>query len=410
MIRHISFLILTRAALAISGVVFWWLAARLYSVEQLGVAASLISACGFIWFLSECGVGAAVTRYWPDHADKGTLLGSLYGTVAVTFVLVALLFCLSVKHTVPALSFVSTLGGASMFFGLTLLLGVFQLSDTILIAAKHTHTVLFKNAAQYLLRIPLLLPCVMLGGWGIFAANCLSALLPLAALCWGYRYDIAKTKLTFAREELTTHAAFSGANFLGSTAASVPGLIFPLILSALFSPQEAGFFYIPWMMFAVMSSAVGAVTGMYAVESNHAGSLRPFFRKATLLGFGGALFCAVLFGLFGSDILGLFKKDFSEHSTQVLHWLCAALVPWTAVALYGIVQGFHKRTRALVVLNVSQIAVLVLAVCVFVPRGGAVGVAQAWCAMNVVVAMFLLFLVTWNALCTKRQYVVSFLS
>jgi len=410
MTRHISFLILTRAALAVSGVIFWWLAAKLYSVEQIGVASSLISACGLIWFVSECGVGAAVTRYWPDHADRGRLLGSMYGVVAVVCACAIVSFCLTVKHAIPALSFASTFFGALAFAGLTLLIGVFQQADTVLVAAKHTRTVLFKNTVQFVLRIPLLIPCVVFGGWGIFAANCLSALLPLAALVWGYRSEIAKTRLTFSRDEVTCHAAFFGANFLGSVVASVPGMLFPLILSSLFSPQEAGFFYIPWMMFAVMSSAVAAVTGMYAVESNHAGSLRPFFKKALLLGFLGAFGCACVFGLFGADILGLFKKDFSQHSTVLLRWLCAALIPWTVVQFFGVVQGFHKRSHAIAVLNISQIAVLALVLLWRVPPHGAVGVAQAWCAMNLSVAVYVGLFVMWNAFCYKKTYVDSFLS
>jgi hypothetical protein len=56
MTRHVSFLILPRAALAVSGVLFWWLAARLYSVEQIGIASALILACGLIWLVAECTV------------------------------------------------------------------------------------------------------------------------------------------------------------------------------------------------------------------------------------------------------------------------------------------------------------------------------------------------------------------
>jgi O-antigen/teichoic acid export membrane protein len=311
---------------------------------------------------------------------------------------------------VPALSFVSTFGGACAFAVLTLCIGVHQQLDTVLIAAKHTHSVFFKNIAQFFIRIPMLVPFAVFGGAGIFAANCLSAVLPLIALAWGYRYDLVKTPLRFSTEELRAHAGFSGANFLGGVASSVPGLLFPILLSAWASPQEAGFFYIPWMMFSVLMSAVGAVTGMYAVESNHAGNLRPYFRKACVLGFGGAILAMCVFGLFGGEILGMFKKDFSVHSLVILRWLCAALLPCAGLGLYGSVLLFHKRSRTIAVFNVVQLLVLAVVALLFVPSRGAVGVAQAWFLTSVIMMLFVAIKTFWNAICLKKTYADSFLS
>jgi O-antigen/teichoic acid export membrane protein len=129
-----------------------------------------------------------------------------------------------------------------------------------------------------------------------------------------------------------------------------------------------------------------------------------------VLGFGGAILAMCVFGLFGGEILGMFKKDFSVHSLVILRWLCAALPPCAGLGLYGSVLLFHKRSRTIAVFNVVQLLVLAVVALLFVPSRGAVGVAQAWFLTSVIMILFVAIKTFWNAICLKKTYADSFLS
>ena len=60
--------------IAILGFVFWVVAARLYSTENVGLGAALISANQLLSFIGTVGLGFGIIRFLPDTEDKARLL------------------------------------------------------------------------------------------------------------------------------------------------------------------------------------------------------------------------------------------------------------------------------------------------------------------------------------------------
>jgi O-antigen/teichoic acid export membrane protein len=57
------------------GFFFWMIAARLYTVEQVGVATALISALGLVVLFSRLGFDYSIIRFFSSE-DQGSIIGT----------------------------------------------------------------------------------------------------------------------------------------------------------------------------------------------------------------------------------------------------------------------------------------------------------------------------------------------
>ena len=68
--KNSMFLILNAGVMALFGFIFWNIAARLFTVAEVGMASALISAMGLIVALSTLGFNVALIRFLPKSKKK----------------------------------------------------------------------------------------------------------------------------------------------------------------------------------------------------------------------------------------------------------------------------------------------------------------------------------------------------
>ena len=69
---------------AVLGVVFWFAAARLYSQEQVGLAAALISSMTTISYFAQMNLGSLLTRFLPSaRAGARGLITRVYAVAGL---------------------------------------------------------------------------------------------------------------------------------------------------------------------------------------------------------------------------------------------------------------------------------------------------------------------------------------
>ena len=78
--RNSIFMAATSLFNAGCGFFFWMIAARLYTVEQVGLATALISSLGLIILFSRLGFDTSIIRFYPSE-DRGSVIGT---SLAVT--------------------------------------------------------------------------------------------------------------------------------------------------------------------------------------------------------------------------------------------------------------------------------------------------------------------------------------
>ncbi|UCC95308.1 MAG: oligosaccharide flippase family protein [Candidatus Omnitrophota bacterium] len=384
-------LILSRISLAASGVLFWWIAAKCYSVEDIGLGAVLISATSLLLFLSSLGITPAVIRFLPQDEDKGRLIGTLFGFSFILLIVFTAVFLGGIRFFLPKATILQTSYYPLIFFIFVLVMYIAGALDSLYIAFRTTHLVLLKNIVHYFLRVGILLIFVSLGGFGIFSSNCTAAIaaIVISFIPFVRRFPIARFKFAMDLALLKKLIPFSLANFLNLVSLTLPGMVFPLIILSLFSQREAGLFYIPWMVFYVYCTILLAILDIFLRETSYGAGVHTLGRKAfsliVLLALAGILF----FTLFGDKVLLLFKEDFSLHSFTILKILFSSLIFFVLNQIYLTLKNIEKNIAAFGMMSGVIILGIIIFAFVFVPQKGSEGVALSWLCANGVGTLFI---------------------
>lgn len=390
MIIHASRIIIARAVTAIASVLFWWLTARKYSVDEIGVASALLSASSMIVLLAECGIGTVFSRILPTHKNPGRMIGSLFSVSFFVFGLGVTTFLIMCRSSINNLEFLIDPRWSTAFIFLAFFQYIFQLLDFFLLPYKKTNSVLVKNIIYCFLRVVLLPFFVAIGGFGIFAVHGLAGAFVLIFLLWVYRKVVLQHKISFCFNEVFKYLPLSGASHFNSLVQIFPGMLFPVILLSQFSEREAAFFYIPWMIFSIYLAFVTAIFAVLLVEASHKESIEPLLKKTSLYALVLVAAGIIVFGGFGNYILSFIKKDFSGYSFKILRYLFLSLVPCSINQLYFTILTFRKEIKKMMAINLFSLFVLCLSVTLFIIKSAALGVAQGWLIANSIVAFLIL--------------------
>lgn len=387
MLVHISNLISSKVLFSVSGVIFWWLAARYYSVEQVGTASALISACSLILYLAYLPL-APLARFLPGHRNQKAYLFS-----SLIFSVLCLLAGLGVS-----VFFLRNIGADyGLFVCVTLFMFLFQNLEYVFISLKNSRVVLIKNLLQNYGRLVFVPLFVSLGGAGLFCANGAASAVVSFYLCFmllrlfrelrgsvGFKYSLVKQTLSFA-----------GATFIGSLALTLPGMIFPVMVVSFFSKAEAGYFYLPWMIFSVFASCIQIVCSQFLVESSHADDINIHKKKTVVLlvslaavGVAGALSA-------GKVVLGIFHAEYADNSGSMLNILFYSVPFFALNQFYLSMCSFYKQVYVLSWFNMIRLLLLIFSAVIFVPFFASFGVTYAWLLSNVLCACYVLLRFTY---------------
>ena len=126
--RNSIFLMLDTAILAIFGFVFWDIAARNYSVHDVGVTATLISAAGLITLVSALGFDSTIIRYLANSKSPKKLIDTAITITGAASIIGACIYLLIVNTSTNNLSFMH---GSPLYFAIFVVFMVINLLNNI---------------------------------------------------------------------------------------------------------------------------------------------------------------------------------------------------------------------------------------------------------------------------------------
>ena len=86
------------------GFFFWIIAARIYTVEQVGLATALISSLGLVLLFSRLGLDFSIIRFFPT-GDKNRIFSTSLIITTLASLLAGLAYILLIDHLAPTLAF-----------------------------------------------------------------------------------------------------------------------------------------------------------------------------------------------------------------------------------------------------------------------------------------------------------------
>jgi O-antigen/teichoic acid export membrane protein len=380
------------------GILFWFIAARLYSTSDVGFAATTITSLGFLAGLANLGLGTGLVRFLPEAGDKAKdMINSCVTINGVVGATIAIAFLLGLNIWAPSLS---QLRGNLLYILIFVVLGatlsIGQSTDSVLIAHRRSHLVLWKQAF-YGLRVPLVFVfALFLGVSGVLGSWALASVLAtLAALVIfiprvqaGYRPFI-----TVKRGAMKGFIRFSLGNHVAGIISTIPSGLMPLLIANVLTVENAAYFYLAFTLSGVLTSVPGAITtALFAEGSQPSADFRRENRKALKL---TALLLALgitFFWFFGGFLLSLFGKQYSDAGLTLLRLLAISSIFVTINIFYLTKAMVEKNIRTLIGLT-TLTAVLTLGLSyALLPGFGIMAVGIAVIIAQVITSVVVVYL------------------
>ena len=310
------------------GFVYWWMAARLFSEEAVGLASALVSAMMLLGTIGMLGFGTLLIGELPRHPEKARSLVITALTVSgiVSFCL-GIVAALLISHMSP--DFTSL--GHDPITLLVFVVGVALTSiafvgDQALIGMLRGDFQLGRNTLFATIKLVILIGVGKLvldaSGVTIYVTWLLGNLISLALLAV---LLVVRYKFRFVRpnwEVLRGLRKATLGHFALNLALQAPSLLLPLVVTTMLSATANGSFYISWMIASFIFMVPTALsTVLFAVSAADTSVLAQKIRQTLGISLLIGLVANFFLFLLAPAILSLFGPQYVEHAVSVLRIL-----------------------------------------------------------------------------------------
>ena len=366
---------------ALLGFLFWFVAARSFPAEALGVGAAVVSAATLAALIGKAGFDAAIIRYAPSASPRGfrrLLAWSLVATVLFTALCGAVILLLAVKG-IAALAPLASPWMAAGFLLLAAGTAGAWILDACFIAEQRALLVLARSTAFNVVKLaaPFLLVGVVAArvvplAWGLGLAASVGVALAFLPRLLRRHEPVSREPL--ARREVGVYAA---RNFALNLSEFLPGLLLPILVLGALGPAANARFFLAWTVASVAFLASKAIAQSSFAALSRGGDPRGALRKAFLLsGLILGPFALVLL-LAAAPLLRLFGPGYAE-SALLLKLLALSIPGMVVSSVFLSYLKARSKGWELVLLPAAGLAALLALLPFALSRLGVEGVGALW--------------------------------
>lgn len=396
MVRNSLALIGSKMSVLGLGFVFWLLAARVFDVAEVGLAAAVVAAMMLCTQVALLGVGTAVIALLPGELrDPRALLNSAFTTVTALALATGLIFLALAAVALGELRAVSASPlYAALFVAATVTGTLGILFDQLSTSLRRGDHALVRGLAFGLTTLATLVALAALGAressallapWVVAGAIVVAlALAQLRRSLAGY-LPRPRVSAVHVRRLL----AVGMPNYGLTLAERAPGLALPIVVAELLSPAANASWYAAWMMAWVIFIVPIQVGMTLFAEIAHEPSALPAatrraVRTALLVGVPGAVAIALL----AHPLLSLLGPEYARAGVGPLRILVVGLVPMVFVQVYyANCRGVGRLGEAVTAAWLAGL-ISVGAAAVAGQAAGLAAMAAAWLAVQAAAAVF----------------------
>lgn len=369
------------------GFIFWIVAAKLYSIEDVGIATNLISSLGIIMSFSKFGFDFSLIRY-IDIRDKTKVFNTSLCITTIASFIIGIIYLIGINYS-------SDLNIVENKYILIFL--VFVVMESIVAIVGVALTAIRKADYYFIqnfllaVRVPLLIPLAFLGSFGIFGsvglAFILAGLMSLLYINKTIRVDFNVDK-KFVKESFI----FSSGNYLSNVFFSVPVLILPILVLNLLGEAEAAKYYIAFAIGNLVLIIPTALSTSLYVEGSHGEDMRKNVYR-TILTIYSILIPGIIFiYYYGGHFLGLIGKEYVE-SIELLRILAVSSLLVAINNIFVTIHNVKMKVKNNVKLNLILFLLLPSLSYFFILKFGIVGIGYAWAVTYGIIDLFIIFLI-----------------
>jgi O-antigen/teichoic acid export membrane protein len=367
------FLILNSGLQAGAGFIFWIISTHVFSVSDVGLATSLVSAAGVIAFVALLGMNSTIVRYLPGAENPNTLITSSILLVASCGAVIAVLYILIIPTVSARLAFVAHKPALAVGFVFLTAVGALNLlTDSIFIGLrKARYNALFDGGFGGVAKIVSALLVAGSGAYGLFFASAVGyAVAAVASLAFLASDRTFRPSFRGFSHVLKPLLRFSGANYVGNLLTLLPTFIVPLIVLDRIGVHATAYYYIAYQIVSLLYAAVFAVEQSFLAEGSQTDvDLRRMMRRSWRLLAALCIPACLVLAIGAHWLLLLFGGSYSSKGTELLIVLAIAALPLGAFYWLLTVLRLTGQLSAIVTANVVFAALTCGSAWFLAPRG-----------------------------------------
>ena len=361
--RNSILLMCNTAILALFGLVFWLIAAHLYSTRIIGLTTAIISSVSLITLFSLLGFDSALIRFVSKDANYKKRIDSALTLTTVLTILLSLIYVLFVKRITPNLLIIeSSIAWVLMFFCYSILNTLNSLTNNPLIAFRITQFILYTNVAFGVLRIILLVLLPHYGLNGIVLSQIIATFL---AVILSFYFLKVKVNYTYSPkielQEIKKMSHYSLGSYIASTVSTIPTLVLPLLVLRVLGVKPAAYYYIVAMIIGLLLIIPQATSQSLLAEGSWDNqNLKIHLFKTLKIAYPLIVIGVMLIIILGMHILGVFGKEYSLQGYELLILLAISSIPRTFSSLSASVFRIKNMIRPMVLITIFDTLVTLI--------------------------------------------------
>ena len=361
------------------GVLFWIIAARIYSIDDVGVATALVSMLLLIVTFSRMGFDLTLIRFRQKYGQE-TVINTSLALTSILSVLIGLVLFMIVQYFFPSIHF---------FYGINYWLFIFvilgcSITFTMGYAFLAIKEAKFRVIQNLLMGIRILFLFFLLayGAAGIFLSIGFAYILvAIWAIVLLRRLMILNLQID--RNFIKDTLKFNSGNYVSTLLNTAPAIFLPLLIISVLSESDAALFYIAFSIGNVISVIPDAINLSFFVEGSNGTCLR---KKAvsSLKGIVIMVIPAVIVvSIFAKEILSIFGAQYTSAS-EILVLLSISMIAITIYNLFIPLQYIRMEIRSVICTTfIRMVLILVFCYCLML-QFGLVGVGLGWLVAHIV--------------------------
>ena len=430
--KNSIYLMVSTGIMAVLGFFFWMICARLFSVEEIGLATTIISVMGLIVGFSILGLNIGLIRYLPRSKEKNKKINTCFSLVAIVSVIVSVVFILGLGKFSPRLLFIQEnllLSLSFIFF--MIIAGLSSLIESVFVAFRSAKFVLIKNSVFSVLKIGFVFVFAGFGAYGIFSSWMIALLCAVVfsfvVLVYKFEY---KLRFVFHDTIIRKIGKYSFGNYVAGFIGGLPLMVLPLMITNMIGPEVTAYYYMAMMIAGLLFVIPGATTqslfaeGSWAMgegrknselrDKNKGGNLErkgsEFLEQSDLrskqelnkLVWKAVKIIAlimipaiIIIVLFGDYILLAFGEEYSREGFRFLQIIAVSGVFVGVNCIGENLLRVRKKIKSLIGINILKVLFIIGGVYLLIDKG-LVGIGMGWVIGNAIVSSIYLFILSFR--------------
>jgi len=375
------------------GFFFWILAARFYTVEEVGLGSAILSAIWLISIFSSLGFDVGLIRYLPDEKDKSRMINSCFTVSGLIALLLSVVFILGLHIWSPALMILQEYTFFKVVFVMyAVSLTLFGLQSRVFVAfrlAKYS----FIQGIIGMVRILILPFLVALGAFGVFLSACLANII---ALIIG-NILILKVISTYRpvpvinKRMINDMIYYSFGNNIANILYFLPSAVLPLMVVEVLGKEINAYFYVAWATstILIMISYTTSIS-LFAEGTLLPDELRRNVIKSLKFIYIILIPLIIVIFIFGKYILLVYGKSYADNAFDVQLLLCIGSIPHSINVVYVAIMRVKKNIMPVIIIYGAIAVLTILGSYIVIKEIGLIGIGISWIFANGIVGLFVL--------------------